>query len=136
VTDEETRSRNRRVVESSFAAVGRGDVAAQLQHCTDDIVLELPYADPPVRLQGKDAIRAHVGPALETFRFTLEITGVYECLDPDTVILEYTSDGRVTSTGKEYRNSYVGVVRFREGLICFQREYYNPAVAARALAAD
>ncbi len=136
MTDEETRSKNRRLVEGSFAAVGRGDVAAQLEHCADDIVLELPYADPPVRLQGKEAIRAHVEPALEIFRFVLEITSVYECLDPDTLILEYTSEGTVTSTGKGYRNSYVGVVRFRDGLICFQREYYNPAVAARALTAD
>jgi uncharacterized protein len=136
VTDAETRAQNRQQIESSFAAVGRGDVAAQLTHCTDDVVLELPYADPPVRLEGKDAIRAHVEPALQIFRFELEITSVYECVDPDTLILEYTSEGTVTSTGKAYRNSYVGVVRFRDGRICFQREYYNPAVAARALTPD
>ena len=133
MTDEERRRRNREMVERSFAAVGQGDVAGQLESCTDDIVLELPYADPPVRLEGKDAIRAHVGPALETFQFRLAITEVHECADPDTLVLEYTSEGRVTTTGKAYVNSYIGVIRFRDGLICHQREYYNPLVAARAL---
>jgi uncharacterized protein len=136
VTDEEKRLRNKKVVERSFAAVGRADVSGQLHYFTEDVVLELPYADPPVRLEGKDAIRAHVGPALETFRFQLHITDVYDCADPDTLVLEYRSDGRVTTTGKEYRNTYIGVLRFRDGLICHQREYYNPVPAGRALQAD
>lgn len=136
MTDEEKRKRNREVVERSFAAVGRADVSGQLHSFTEDVVLELPYADPPVRLEGKDAIRARVGPALEIFRFHLHITGVYDCTDPDTLVLEYRSEGHVTTTGKEYRNAYIGVVRFRDGLICHQREYYNPVPVARALQAD
>jgi ketosteroid isomerase-like protein len=136
VTDDEKRLRNRDVVERSFAAVGRADVAGQIDYFTEDVVLELPYADPPVRLEGKDAIRAHVGPALETFRFQLHITDVYDCADPDTLVLEYRSEGHVTTTGKEYRNTYIGVVRFRDGLICHQREYYNPVPAGRALRPD
>ena len=133
MSDDETRRRNRELLERSFEAVGRGDVAGQLSSCTDDMVLELPYADPPVRLEGKEAIRAHVGPALETFRFRLKLTAVYDCADPDLLVAEYTSEGQVTTTGRDYRNSYIGIVRFRDGLICFQREYYNPVVAARAL---
>lgn len=133
MTDEERRRRNRETLERSFEAVGNGDVVAQLASCTDDVVLELPYADPPVHLEGKDAIRAHVGPALDVFRFRLRITAVYDCADPDMLVAEYTSEGRVTTTGRDYRNVYVGLVRFRDGLICFQREYYNPLVAVRAL---
>lgn len=136
MTDEEKRLRNREVVERTFAAVGRADVSGQLDSFTEDVVLELPYADPPVRLEGKDAIRAHVGPALEIFRFQLHITDVYDCADPDTLVLEYRSEGHVTTTGKEYRNTYISVVHFRDGLICHQREYYNPVPARRALRAD
>ncbi|HUJ65365.1 MAG TPA: nuclear transport factor 2 family protein [Acidimicrobiales bacterium] len=134
--DREKRLQNRKLVEHAFAAVGRADVSGQLDTFTDDVVLELPYADPPVRLEGKDAIRAHVGPALDIFRFQLHITDVYECADPDTLVLEYFSAGHVTTTGKEYRNTYISVVRFRDGLICHQREYYNPLPAARALKPD
>jgi uncharacterized protein len=136
VTDAEKRTRNREVIERSFDAVGRADVAGQLDAFTEDVVLELPYADPPVRLEGKGAIRAHVGPALDIFRFQLHITDVYDCADPDTLVLEYRSEGHVTTTGKEYRNTYIGVVRFRDGLICHQREYYNPVPAGRALRPD
>lgn len=135
-TDPEKRARNRAAVDRAFAAVGEGDVAGQLDSFTDDAVLELPYADPPVRLEGKEAIEAHVGPALETFKFRLDITAVYECADPDSLVLEYTSEGYVTTTGKMYRNSYIGIVRFRDGRIFFQREYYNPLVAVLALTPD
>lgn len=130
----ERRERNFDVLKRAFAAVGDGDLDRQLTLLADDAVLELPYADPPVRLEGKAAIRAHVAPALETFRFRLDISAVYDCVDPDTIVLEYTSEGHVATTGKQYRNSYVAVVRFRDGLICFQREYYNPVPAIRALA--
>lgn len=136
MADDERRRLNLAVVERAFAAVGAADVTGQMESFTDDIVLELPYADPPVRLEGKEAIRAHLGPALEMFKFRLDITAVYDCADPDTLVLEYVSDGHVTTTGKPYRNSYVGVVRFRDGRICFQREYYNPLPAVRALSPD
>ena len=52
------------------------------------------------------------------------------------LLAEYTSTGHVTTTGKPYENRYVGVVRFRDGLICEQREYYNPLPAIRALSPD
>ena len=100
------------------------------------LTLVLAASAEPGRLEGKDAIRAHVGPALEIFRFQLHITDVYDCADPDTLVLEYRSEGHVTTTGKEYRNNYICVVRFRDGLICHQREYYNPLPAARALRPD
>jgi len=128
-----THEQRLKLIERSFAAVGRGDVEGQLEGCTDDVVLELPYADPPVRLEGKDAIRAHVGPALKIFSFQLQITQVYPGADPDVLVLEYTSEGAVTSTGRHYANSYIAVIRFRDGLVCAQREYYNPLIAARAL---
>jgi uncharacterized protein len=133
MSDDDVRRRHLELVRRSFDAVSRGDVDTQLESCTDDVVLELPYADPPVRLQGKEAIRAHVGPALQIFSFELQISNVFECRDPDTLILEYTSEGRCTTTGQPYANSYIGVIQFRDGRICAQREYYNPVMAAVAL---
>jgi ketosteroid isomerase-like protein len=136
VTDDGKRRHNRELLERNLASVGQDGSGDRMDTSTDDVVLELPYADPPVRLVGKEAIRARVGPALETFKFKLEITKIYECADPDTLIAEYTSVGYVTTTGKEYRNSYIGVFQFRDGLMCSQREYYNPLVMARALQPD
>lgn len=135
LTDDERRERNLAAVKARFARMGTAD-AATADNYTDDAVLEMPYADPPVVLRGRDEILARVGPALDTFHFTLEITAVHHTVDPDTLILEYVSDGHVVPTGKAYRNTYIGIFRFRDGQVCGVKEFYNPLVAARALQPD
>ena len=49
------------------------------------------------------------------------------------LVAEYASDGTVTTTGKFYANTYIGVYRFRDGKLCGVREYYNPVPATAAL---
>ncbi len=135
-TSEALRTANLAVVSRAFEAVGRGDVDAQIELFAEDAVLELPYAEPPARLVGRPAIRSRLEPALRLFEIRIEVTDVHDCADPDQLILEYTSEGRVTTTQRSYRNSYVGFFRLGEGLIRFQREYYNPLPGRVALAAD
>jgi ketosteroid isomerase-like protein len=135
MTEDEHRSRHGATFARSLAALSRGDLEGHLDGCTDDFTLELPYADPPVTVSGKDAVRAYLTPALATFSMHLDITGLITGLDPDVLIAEYTSQGHVTTTDKPYANAYVAVIRFRGDLICAQREYYNPVPALRALAA-
>jgi ketosteroid isomerase-like protein len=134
VTDDEQRSRNGATFTRSLAALSKGDLEGHLVGCTDDFVLELPYADPPGRITGKEAVRAYLTPALATFSMHLEVTRLISGVDPDLLIAEYTSEGYVTTTKKPYVNSYIAIVRFRGDLICAQREYYNPVPALRALA--
>ncbi len=134
--DEETRARNRATIEASMAAVSKGDVDGQLSLCTDDFVLDLPYADPPKTVAGKETVRAYLKAALGIFELELAITDIHDCTDPDRLVLEYTSVGSVTTTGKPYANRYIAVATFRDGLVCTQREYYNPLPAARSLAVD
>jgi ketosteroid isomerase-like protein len=133
MSDEDIRARNRATIEASMQAVSAGDVDRQLSFCTDDFVLDLPYADPPKSVAGKETIRTYLRSALGIFQLQLTITQVYECADPDQLVLEYTSVGSVTTTGKPYANSYIAVAKFRDGLVCSQREYYNPLPAVRAL---
>jgi uncharacterized protein len=136
VTDDDSRARNRATFARSLAALSAGDLEAHLAGCTDDFVLELPYADPPVTVKGKEAVRAYLSPALATFAMQLDGTGFVSGVDADVLVAEYVSVGHVTTTHKPYANSYIAVVRFRDGLICAQREYYNPVPALIALAAD
>jgi len=136
VSDDEQRGRNGAAFARSLAALSNSDLEGHLVGCTDDFVLELPYADPPVSVMGKEAVRAYLTPALATFSMRLELTQIISCFDPNCLIAEYTSEGRVTTTGKPYANSYIAVVRFRNDLICAQREYYNPVPAFRALTND
>jgi ketosteroid isomerase-like protein len=42
------------------------------------------------------------------------------------LISEYHSDSRHLATGVAYSNRYLGILRFREGKVCYWREYINP----------
>jgi ketosteroid isomerase-like protein len=136
MTDDEIRAANRATLERSFGAVSKGDVDAQLEFCTEDLEIRFPYSDPPGHLQGKETIRPYLKRALTTFEFELHLDRIYDLVDPNVLIAEYTSAGRVTTTGKPYANAYVGIVHFRDGQICAQVEYYNPQAAVRALTPD
>lgn len=116
-----------------FAALGKQDLTEAHRFCHDDFVLEMPYADPPVRLEGFATYQRYVAAAFETFVFELTIGEVHDCVDPDLLIVEYASAGRATPTGRPYANDYIGLWRFSEGRIRSGREYYNPDAARRAL---
>ena len=134
VDDQATRrAANRELLDHVLSLFGT-DRAGELVNCyTPDWVLELPFADPPVRLEGRQEIAAYLAPRLDTFVFTLSLTAVHECLDPDLLVVEYESDGHVSHTGKPYRNTYIALWRFRDGRVSGVKEFPNPMVAAEAL---
>ena len=125
---------NLEVLQSVFDSMGDAD--AVVAHYTDDYVMELPYAHPdgPDLTEGKEAVRERLVGAFKVFRFSLQITEVYPCVDPDLLIAEYVSEGEVIPTGRSYSNRYIGLWRFRNGKVCFTREYLNPETAKAALA--
>lgn len=131
-TETETRARNLEAVCRAFDAIGAGDVDRQLENYTEDCVLELPYSDPPKRLEGRETVRAYLGGALGAFELALGISEVHPCDDPDELVVEFTGTGTYRPNGAAYANTYIAVYRFRDGLIRFQREFYNPAAAARS----
>ena len=129
---DERRRRNLAAAEAAFAAIAAGDAEGQLANYVDDLVLEFPFTDPPKRVEGKDAALPYLSGAFEVFRFTLTITDVIECADPDRLVLEATSTGTYLPTGAPYRNTYVINMTFRDGRIATQREYFDPTQAARS----
>ena len=68
---------NLAAVRRTFEGLAAGNADQLLTVWTDDLVLELPYADPPRRIEGKDAARAYLSQAFKIFRFTLDITEVH-----------------------------------------------------------
>ena len=128
------RHRNLDVVRRAFAGIAAGSAEQMLvDNYTDDMVLELPYASPPTVIETKERAIKYLTAAFGLFRFSLEITEVHECVDPDKLILEYTSIGKVVPSGKAYGNRYIGVYWFRGGRIARVREFYDPTVSAQAL---
>ena len=120
-------------IERAFAGIAEFSADKMLEHYTDDLVLEMPYTEPAVTLEGKPTILKYLRGAFKVFQFSIDITDVHELADPTMLILEYTSKGNVTTTGKIYANRYVGVYWFRDDKICRVREYFNPALTAESL---
>ena len=132
LNEKKVRERNIDVLKTAIAAIGRGNSEIFSNLYTEDWVLELPYSEPPKVLTGIHEILAYLKPQMGKLEFTLTLTEIFECLDPNLLIAEYVSEGRSTITNKPYRNTYIGLWRFREGKICGVKEYLNPLIATEA----
>jgi ketosteroid isomerase-like protein len=92
-----------------------------------DAVIELPFAAPglPDRLAGRDAIREF---ATRSGDWPFEIVDLrtrhlHRTADPEVVILELTTHGRLTATGEPFQVPCVQVFRIRDGRIALFRDY-------------
>lgn len=123
------RAANRATFTAIMDAITRGDYAGLEPLVTDDLVFELPYgpAAMPNPLVGRAPWMAMSTQTFAMFSsFTQHVDAVYDLDDPDALIAEYHSDAVVAHNGNAYRNRYIGVLRFRDGLVCAWREYHNP----------
>ena len=103
-----------------------------------DGTAEFPFAEgaAPRRLAGRETVRAYLAgyPELLDVRSIPAIT-VHHTQRPDTVVVEFTAEGRGARTGESYRLDYIAVVTTRDGLIRHYRDYWNPLATARAAGA-
>ncbi|MDD1723648.1 MAG: nuclear transport factor 2 family protein [Methanospirillum sp.] len=102
----------------------------------DDAVVEFPYApDPnPRRLEGKKAIYEYykdISPVFELLREKPLVS--YLSTDPHVGVFEISLEFFIRSTGKDYIQDYISVVRVSDdGLIVFYREYFDPVRGQKA----
>ncbi|WP_030380340.1 MULTISPECIES: nuclear transport factor 2 family protein [unclassified Streptomyces] len=103
-----------------------------------DGTAEFPFAvgDAPRELNGREAVRAYLAgyPDLVDVREIPAVT-VHRTDRPDTVVVEFTAQGRTVATGEPYRLDYITVVTTHEGLITRYRDYWNPLAVASAAGA-
>ena len=132
LNEKEVRERNIEVLKTAISSIGTGNSEIFSSLYTEDWVLELPYSEPPKVLTGINEILAYLKPQMGKLEFTLTLTEIFECLDPNLLIAEYFSKGRSTVTNKPYQNTYIGLWKFREGKICGVNEYLNPLIATEA----
>lgn len=105
-----------------------------------DGVVEWPFRGPgvPSRLEGRDAIREYVvhSPLARVMSFEdLRPDAVHETSDPEVIIVETTTIGRVVETGRRFELPAIVVLRIRGGEIVSYRDYVNPLAAAQAAGA-
>ncbi|WP_242893056.1 nuclear transport factor 2 family protein [Actinomadura litoris] len=103
-----------------------------------DGVGEFPFATgaSPRRLAGREEVRAYLSgyPDRTDVRAIPAIT-VHRTERPDTIVVEFTADGRTVRTGEPYRLDYICVITVQDGLITCYRDYWNPLAAAAAAGA-
>ncbi|HUN30434.1 MAG TPA: SgcJ/EcaC family oxidoreductase [Trebonia sp.] len=113
-----------------------GDIDGFADLFAPDGVIEGPFTGPPgepVRLEGREAIRAYSRQMMASpvELSDLEVTELYQTVDPEVVIVEARTKGIVTATGQPFAVPSIQVLRIRDGQILLFRDF----VDARALAA-
>ncbi len=119
-----------------LALAGAMDVEGLARHLAPDIVMELPYAPPPLprRYDGLSAVLGFQRSSATLFSsFTIAVERVHVVEDAPVVVAEYRSDGVVAATGGPYRNRYITVFELDPGgRVRRWREFYDPAVVQAA----
>jgi len=136
--ERERRGANRAVMTEMLRRLGEQAWVPACALLSEDVRCDWPYrpmASSPSELRGRETLRGFLENGMRAFEpYRYEITEVYELLDPDALIAEYRSHSRLLASGAPYRNSYLGIFRFRDGEICTWREYLDPQVVAEAMA--
>ncbi|WP_242910630.1 nuclear transport factor 2 family protein [Actinomadura terrae] len=96
---------------------------------------EFPFAigTSPRHLAGREEIRGYLSgyPERMDVRAIPAVT-VHRTGRPDTIVVEFSVDGRTVRTGEPYRLDYISVITVQDGLITRYRDYWNPLAAAAA----
>lgn len=99
----------------------------------DDVVFDVAYfPDDAASLQNPVRGRAAVQETFATVvagmfdPFVFSLDASYPGVDPEVVVVEYSTTGTATPTGRPYANRYAGIMRVRDGRLAFWREYHNP----------
>ncbi|WP_033341522.1 nuclear transport factor 2 family protein [Catenuloplanes japonicus] len=107
-------------------------------YATDGIV-EFPFAPAgvPTRVQGREALIAHMRGFPQTFDVKFVDVKFIETTDPRTAVAEYRSEGSAVSTGKPYEQTVITVIRLDEaGLVERFVDYWNPLVVIESMTPD
>jgi len=91
-------------------------------------VLDFPYAPPgfPGRVAGHDQLRAHISGFVEEFDVAFDDVQFHDTVDASVVVAELRGHGTSRTTGLPYEQTYVSILRTRDGLITHYADYWNP----------
>ena len=96
-----------------------------------DVVIEMPFTTEglPTRLEGQEAIREY---SKQSAQLPIEIVdlrmlNVHQTADPEVVIIELETLGRIIATGEEFTVPCIQIFRIRDGRILLFRDYVSTA---------
>lgn len=99
----------------------------------ENTVVTHPMAPDPGPIVGREAIRRHfaAGAALN-LELTARDIALHTTTDPEVIIAEFAYEGRVRTTGREFRIPNVFILRVRDGVIVESHDYADHAALAAA----
>lgn len=110
-----------------LAAVNAGEGERARPHLDPAVVYRAPYYS--LEVTGADELVRMFGALVERFdEIAYRVTDVHPALDPDLLFVEARGDHGVRGTDRRYRNTYLLMVRFRDGRIVDWVEHSDPAV--------
>jgi uncharacterized protein len=115
-----------RLVHAYFDAVTAGDLPDEL--LTDDMTAWLTTQGTIGRRAYQDAVRWLASVMCEPLRFTIDAITA----EGDRAVAEARSEG-VLVNGERYAQTYVFVLRIRDGRIAWVAEHYNALIAQEKL---
>ncbi len=120
--------------------LGRKEFDAFQACLAQDMVQEWPYRplpNMPERVVGAAAVRKLIETGMSDFDpYNYQIRVLHDLMDPEVVIAEYTSHSFYRTRQVAYENSYISILRFRDGKLVYWSEYVNPLVIKEALLDD
>jgi hypothetical protein len=132
------REANKAVMTEVLRRLGTQDFHGACALLTLDVCCEWPYA--PMKggdteLRGREVMETFFSEGMIAFEpYRYEITSTFDLVDPSRIIAEYHSNSFFKPSGAPYRNDYLGIFEFKDGLVSHWREYINPVIVADVLA--
>src|ERR1700738_2137938 len=123
-----------RIIEQGLAGLADGDHFFDLlaQGVVFDFIL--PGPNYPRRLVGRaNLIELYRGYGSTLFLDRCYDLRVHPSPSTSTVVLEYSSEGRVVATGQPYSNRYISVVVIKDRKVTAWRDYLDPLRVFAAL---
>ncbi len=123
---------NIQTVKDFFAAIGRGDRAALLALCAEDIEWIIPGKDWP--LAGTHRGHAGLADLLATASKSIETsTEPREFVaQGDRVLVVGFASGKIKATNKTFEDDWIFAITVRDGRLTSIREYVDTQALARA----
>lgn len=125
------------LINNLFATLEIRDEQKASRLFDEHVVFEVPYAPPeaPLPARGREAVLGMLIHGASAVFETIKLIPIefYPMRDPQLLVVEYRSEGRVRNTGKTYANRYAGIFRIKDGKVILWREYFNPEIWSRAM---
>src|SRR5574337_832931 len=132
------RQHNRALFEEMLRRLGSAQFEGACALLAENVRCDWPFPptpEGPEELVGRETVRAFFEGGMSAFApYSYTIEQIYDLVDPDVLIAEYSSHTHVLADGYPYANRYIGILRFAEGVITYWREYINPVPVLAVLA--